>query len=500
MKPRHRESFDDYVGRLSDENRLSSSGSLHKAINAVPASERDVLGLDRDAIFAIRVETGTRDRRHWRGIELHLQPSAFNGKQSLFCPYCLAEEGVRDISWRVRYVVVCVRHGVRLLAQCPTCRKSPTSRGGTAKHCSCGADLSRADAPLASSEALEMQTLINLAVDEVLQPGCEAASIHPAAELFRHPLALTLLDRCHNLTLEASGQPPKCRPRTISARYNQLDHLAPIFRDWPHSFERAWVGAWGAFYRTLEEHRKNTNLQLRLLSLHRLCESQPSLPELPAMSNRIRAERTELRRIALDSPAARRTNAEPASDKLSLEMAMATTALSPNLFLRMFHSGLIPHEGKDGQSYVIDRSVVAQLNALRLQLVGAEEAQHILGIPRLRVHRLFSAGFLKCAWGYRQFRRAQFHVKLFQLMFDRLDELAAERTRRRSRSVVDLVQATPRRRGLHVDVAEFYRAVLTGRVPVYLTEGRARGLARWSVDFSDPQWSLTFGRWNGPNG
>ncbi len=58
--------------------------------------------------------------------------------RACFCPVCFQAEPVWRDEWQRRGVLACLLHGVRLVAECPICRKSLSWRRRDLGHCSCG--------------------------------------------------------------------------------------------------------------------------------------------------------------------------------------------------------------------------------------------------------------------------------------------------------------------------------------------------------------------------
>ncbi|CAG9180573.1 hypothetical protein LMG23992_04276 [Cupriavidus laharis] len=58
--------------------------------------------------------------------------------RACFCPVCFQAEPVWRDEWQLRGVLACLLHGVRLVAECPICRRSLSWRRRDLGHCSCG--------------------------------------------------------------------------------------------------------------------------------------------------------------------------------------------------------------------------------------------------------------------------------------------------------------------------------------------------------------------------
>ena len=106
---------------------------------------------------------------HRDGVDIPLKFIRFegvDGKSTIpVCPHCLAEEAYIKQSWHIKWGNICTKHKCALIHHCPEC-KLPLNyiENESITHCSCGFELSCADAH--SVNKIDVELLQNLMLGE----------------------------------------------------------------------------------------------------------------------------------------------------------------------------------------------------------------------------------------------------------------------------------------------------------------------------------------------
>jgi len=106
---------------------------------------------------------------HRDGVDVPLKFIRFesvDGKGSIpVCPHCLAEEAYIKQSWHIKWVNICPKHKCALIHHCPECNLPINYiENESITHCSCGFELSCADAH--SVNKIDVELLQNLMLSE----------------------------------------------------------------------------------------------------------------------------------------------------------------------------------------------------------------------------------------------------------------------------------------------------------------------------------------------
>lgn len=106
---------------------------------------------------------------HRDGVDIPLKFIRFegvDGKGTIpICPHCLAEEAYIKQSWHIEWVNICPKHKSALIHHCPECNLPINYiKNESITHCSCGFELSCADAH--SVNKIDVELLQNLMLSE----------------------------------------------------------------------------------------------------------------------------------------------------------------------------------------------------------------------------------------------------------------------------------------------------------------------------------------------
>lgn len=180
---------------------------------------------------------GSRTTVQLLGQEVHTSELRMDSFR--ICPLCIAEQGRHEAAWHLKLVNWCARHRIRLLEACACCGQALEWNRPSLRECRCGADLTaqRVDAPECSEALARLTTVMEFAL-------YRRPDIHPVPAQMSHLEHLTVyaLSRLVFVLVEqlpSVGVPlVHGRRRDSFVTMEQLEEVARILDDWPHTFQR----------------------------------------------------------------------------------------------------------------------------------------------------------------------------------------------------------------------------------------------------------------------
>lgn len=110
-----------------------------------------VFGLDEGALVAMSYAGNGRKRRIL-GHDVHHHLVSVRKRR--VCPLCLADAAYHRVDWDVSLITVCSIHAVRLICECPACKRKLNWLTRAPEYCRCGQRLDRAPAEPVPAEEL----------------------------------------------------------------------------------------------------------------------------------------------------------------------------------------------------------------------------------------------------------------------------------------------------------------------------------------------------------
>ena len=152
-QPRPGESINGYIARMADQNRLDRA----KWVADVAGFKFPQVCYGDEEIERLAIATG-QEFETLRPIAPGLSVNTALGKTSSLlghevptdclvrvgrrvCPLCLIEAPDHQITWTLRFVRFCTKHGCRLIKACPACGEDLDWRVGAPDVCRCGHEL-----------------------------------------------------------------------------------------------------------------------------------------------------------------------------------------------------------------------------------------------------------------------------------------------------------------------------------------------------------------------
>ena len=151
------------------------------------------------------------------------------------CPHCVAERGIAEAAWDLKYMVACPVHRVSMTAHCSSCRKPLTWYRPGIDTCRCGAHTA------SDNEAVPRRVVALLSIvrdslygNTELLADDEACGL-PQADLRRMHVddLLSLMEKVGNIVERIKTD---SRRRRSVCTVQEVDDIAAVFENWPAGF------------------------------------------------------------------------------------------------------------------------------------------------------------------------------------------------------------------------------------------------------------------------
>lgn len=159
----------------------------------------------------------------------------WNRQRARFCPHCLGESSVWQVSWELLFQDACPEHGVWLVDQCSSCASPVRWDREHLLRCPCGADL-RAELSRSCPPAVQRLSVVLAAklVGQEVPAGFELPLLQ-AMNVAEIQQLVRFLGACLD---PAAGAKPLKRHRAgaMSVSWPVTSLAAEIINDWPRGF------------------------------------------------------------------------------------------------------------------------------------------------------------------------------------------------------------------------------------------------------------------------
>lgn len=393
------ESARGYVLRLSDKNGLESPRWLLSRLSKKGRSTRCYAGLQSI------LNKADEQMRLLRGPIANLsQLNApdpgklpiryWNTRKPRFCPCCLAESAHWKASWDLVFVVVCEKHGLLLLDQCPQCQKPLSWDRPHLTKCTCGFDLPQATAETAPEAAVQLAREIEFRLTAGTLACAGTIEILHALDLESFLRLVWLLGA---YSRNAHHKPQKIAGlETIEVAGDMVEQAMSVLSNWPVGFHRLLEdiasrhpisssgnklsASFGSFYRAIYKTFKAPEFDFLRAGFEGYVREHWS-GQLAGRNRRL--------------PASLRTQHE----WVSIAEAVRLLKMRKEKVKTFIEAGVLVgqlHETRVGRKMgVVRRDSLKALLEGKKNWISLKEARHLLGISRRQAYALLDQGVLK---------------------------------------------------------------------------------------------------------
>ncbi|MBB5693573.1 TniQ family protein [Muricoccus pecuniae] len=395
VQPHADESALGLIARLAQANLCTVTQMLwwldlpeegRAALSASPAAAAGLLDLDPGVLermgFEVSGQTWVLGER---------VPAAMVVKQHMrLCPDCLREEPYHRRVWDLLIPSLCPRHGKPLIDRCPGCKTFLRWRRLSITSCACGQDLRTVDVRPVSHGCLGAAAVYDrLGIRDHGSPLPEPFRSLPLKDLVE---LLCFLGRT-DIVL-AQGNPHGLRGKSMSLDPMVLDAGVRVAVGWPASFSDLAI-------RLRRVRGERRGFQRQYGYLHRFIAKCGKAAYGPWLRAAYRDHLLNVDGVPSQILPSFLCVAETLADFVTASEAQKMLSLSTRQWRRLRRSALwrgLPRiEQLRATGYLLRRSDVEALARLLPRLIGAAEANRMLGLRGVRgskVDGLAAYGFL----------------------------------------------------------------------------------------------------------